>query len=201
MKHPAHVSVTQNIYFSVFCACRIERKSRSSLTWPQFLSFSSFNWQREVNLVWLQLLSQPPRAEGTLTTPAWEGIVGCWGPATLESQGGFSYPKKLRLAYLPNNSFGILFIFFFFFCDCAKNHTTFCSILSLAWWHWLAAGHAGSSHVFGCTCCLKLFLHAMKTHYWELLETQLSSSDGLFLACLSFCHLQGQDHLPICSLK
>lgn len=122
MKYPAHVSVTQNIYFSVFCACRIERKSRSSLIWPQFLSFFSFNWQREVDLVWLQLLSQPPRAEGTLTTPAWEGIVGRWGPATLESQGGFSYPKKLRLAYLPNNSFVILFIFFFFLWLCQESH-------------------------------------------------------------------------------
>lgn len=150
-----------------------------------------------MDLVWLQLLSQPPRAEGTLTTLAWEGTVGHWGPATLENQGGFLYPKKLRLACLPNMSFGIIF----FFGDCVKNHTIFCSILNLAWWHWLVVGDAGSYHMFGFMSCLELSLHAMETHYWELLETPTFTLRQVILGLFELLSSPSTRQLPTCSLK
>lgn len=142
----------KSLFFCLFCP-QNRKKSKSSLTWPQFFSFSSFNWQREVDLVWLHLLSQLLREERALAMFALEGTVGYWGPDNLENQDGSSYLKKLRLIYLPNTTLGI-----FFFCDHVKSHTTFCSILNLAW----TSEDAGASHVFCYMSCLELFLHAMK---------------------------------------
>lgn len=158
------------------------------ITAPVIVFFSSFAWHCEVDFCDCSFQGQ--RGQSTLPQDVTEVL-------------GHSYLWKPRLFLMPREGKVSLFVFYIYiyiwlckeWYDIIQYFWT-CLIALMS--NWRCRLHLTSFAIclgWGC------FLISLKLVTEKYLKVQLSFSDGSFLNYWNSGHLQGQNWLPVCSLK